>query len=95
MRAVVLDAWTARRNTGLDCWCGEPIQHSGWPVCADRAVPVTGTAIGTSGAGCCSGCQGTGYSGDTETNGSCWDCRGTGCAHPEPCASDDEAVRDA
>jgi hypothetical protein len=44
MRAAVLDAWTARRIAGLDCWCGEPIQHSGWPVCADRAVPAAGGA---------------------------------------------------
>jgi hypothetical protein len=44
MRAAVLDAWTARRNAALDCWCGEPIQHSGWPVCADRAVPASGVA---------------------------------------------------
>jgi hypothetical protein len=34
---------------------------------------------------CCSGCEGTGYSGEPEANGLCWDCRGTGCAHPDPC----------
>lgn len=26
----------------------------------------------------CGACQGTGNSGDPETNGKCWDCRGTG-----------------
>lgn len=38
--------------------------------------------------GCCTGCQGTGYNGDTSTGGRCWDCRGTGCGHPEPLCAD-------
>ncbi|QIN94057.1 hypothetical protein PP459_gp176 [Streptomyces phage Wakanda] len=31
--------------------------------------------------GCCSTCEGTGVSGDIETNGKCWDCYGTGHTH--------------
>jgi hypothetical protein len=31
--------------------------------------------------GCCSACDGTGISGDAETNGRCWDCYGTGHTH--------------
>jgi hypothetical protein len=31
--------------------------------------------------GCCSTCDGTGVSGDAETNGKCWDCYGTGHTH--------------
>lgn len=35
--------------------------------------------------GCCSGCDGTGYSGDMETGGACWDCQGTGHPHAGEC----------
>lgn len=44
--------------------------------------------------GCCSGCKGTGISGDPDTNGQCNDCRGTGCPHVEPRCTDPQWLSD-
>lgn len=42
-RTVLLgDAWKARRDDGLPCWCGEAIGHVGWPTCADEHLPRCG-----------------------------------------------------
>jgi hypothetical protein len=36
--------------------------------------------------GCCTGCGGSGYSGDSAVpGGMCWDCRGTGHSHAGRC----------
>jgi hypothetical protein len=45
-------------------------------------VPAEVTCTGNPDGGCCTACQGTGYS--LSDQGMCWDCRGTGHPHEQP-----------
>lgn len=63
--------------------------HLALPGGGDLPAVVTTDEVRTALAGgtetehpaCCGSCNGTGNSGDPQTNGLCWDCRGTGHQH--------------